>query len=59
MVEVEKHPLGREGWWRVIVRVPEDAEVGKLDDVLEIRTQVPGEEVTELEVRGEVLDVGR
>lgn len=58
-VDVEKHPLGREGWWRVVVSVPKDAEVGKLDDVLEIRTQVPGEEVTELEVRGEVLDVGR
>jgi len=59
VVEVEKHPLGREGWWRVVVRVPEDAAVGKLDDVLEIRTQVPGEETTELEVRGEVLDVAR
>jgi hypothetical protein len=58
-VHVEKHPMGREGWWRVVVEVPEDAEVGKLDDVLEIRTQVPGEETTELVVRGEVLDVGR
>jgi len=51
--------MKREGWWRVVVSVPKDAEVGKLDDVLEIRTQVPGEEITELEVRGEVLDVGR
>lgn len=58
-VEVEKHPLGREGWWRVVVSVPETAEPGKLDDVLEIHTAVPGEEVTEVEIRGEVLDVAR
>ncbi len=57
-VTVEKDPMGRAGWWRVVVVVPGDAEVGKLDDVLEIRTQVPGEEKTEIEVRGEVLDVG-
>jgi len=58
-VRVEERPLDREGWWRVVVEVPEDAEVGLLDDVLEIHTAVPGEEVTEVEVRGEVLDVAR
>jgi hypothetical protein len=58
-VEVEKNPMGREGWWRLVVAVPEDAAVGQIDDVVVIRSAVPGEEETEIEVRGEVLDVGR
>jgi Protein of unknown function (DUF1573) len=39
---------------RLRVTAPADAPAGSLDDVVELRTQVPGEEVTEIEVRGRV-----
>jgi hypothetical protein len=39
---------------RLRVTVPADAPLGPLDDVVELRTQVPGEEVTEIHVRGRV-----
>ena len=40
---------------RLKVTVPANAPEGLLDDVVELRTQVPGEEVTEIEVRGRVF----
>lgn len=42
--------------WRLLVIVPKTTPAGKLDDVIEIRTQVPGEEITEIEVRGRVFE---
>lgn len=41
---------------RLRVTVPADAPVGPLDDVIELRTEVPGEEVTEIQVRGRVFE---
>lgn len=58
-VEVEEHPLGRPGWWRLLVEVPEDAEVGEITDVIEVHSSVPGEETTEIAVRGEVMAIAR
>ena len=58
-VDVDKHPRGPDGWWRLALEVPDSADVGKLDDVIEVHTEVPGEEITEITVRGEVLDLGR
>jgi hypothetical protein len=40
---------------RLRVTIPADAPEGALDDVIELRTQVPGEEVTEIEVRGRIF----
>ncbi len=40
---------------RLRVTVPPNAPEGLLDDVVELRTQVPGEEITEIEVRGRVF----
>ena len=57
-VSMTKNPGGRSGWWEIKVEVPPDAPEGKIDDVLEIRTRVPGEEVTAIEVRGEVVTLG-
>lgn len=37
------------------VHVPADAPPGPLDDVIELRTEVPGEEVTEIDVRGRIF----
>jgi hypothetical protein len=45
---------GRPREWTVFVRVPADAKPGTLDDLLEIRTSVPDEPVTEIPVTGEV-----
>jgi hypothetical protein len=45
---------GRPSEWTVFVRVPGDHAPGKLDDLLEIRTAVPDEPVTEIPVTGEV-----
>jgi hypothetical protein len=57
-VSVTPNPGGRAGWWEVKVEVPADAPEGRIDDLLEIRTAVPGEEVTTIEVRGEVVALG-
>ncbi|MFV1958894.1 MAG: DUF1573 domain-containing protein [Planctomycetota bacterium] len=58
-VDVAPYPRGPKGWWRLNVEVPDDAKVGKIDDVIEVHSAVPGEEITEIRVRGEVLAVGR
>jgi hypothetical protein len=58
-VALEANANGREGWWRLVVTVGADAEPGKIDDVIEIHSAVPGEEITEVHVRGEVLEIGR
>ncbi len=42
--------------WRLTVIVPRTAPTGKIDDVVEIHTEVEGEEVTEIEVRGRVFE---
>jgi hypothetical protein len=42
--------------WILHLEVPPDAPPGALDDVVELRTSVKGEEVTELPVAGKVLE---
>jgi hypothetical protein len=37
------------------VTVPANAPAGSLDDIIELHTQVPGEEITEIGVRGRVF----
>ena len=45
----------KDGYWRLTGTVPADREVGRLDEeVIELHTGMPGEEVTILEVRGTV-----
>jgi hypothetical protein len=46
---------GRPAERRLLVEVPEDAPVGPLDDVIEIRTDAGGDEVTTVDVRGRVF----
>jgi hypothetical protein len=55
-VAVEPDPYHEEeGVWRLVGTVPEDVEAGSLDDeVIEIHTGIPGEEVTLVKVRGYV-----
>ena len=40
---------------KLVVTVPESAPAGSLDDVIELRTEVPGEELVTVEVRGRVF----
>jgi len=40
---------------RLRVSVPADAPVGSLDDVIELHTQVPGEELVTIQVRGRIF----
>jgi hypothetical protein len=56
-VQVEAIPdtENRPGEWMLQIRVPADAPKGKLEDVVEILTEVPGEESTEIRVRAEIL----
>ena len=56
-VEVEAVPDGddRPGWWTVNIVIPATAPAGKLADVIEVRTEVKGEEVTEIEVKAEIV----
>lgn len=55
-VEVKPDPyLAKDGYWKLIGTVPEGAPAGSLEgEVIEIRTGVPGEEVTEVRVLGRV-----
>ena len=55
-VEVMPDPfLAKDGYWKLIGTVPEAAAPGSLEDeVIEIHTGVPGEEVTEVHVLGKV-----
>jgi hypothetical protein len=46
---------GRPKEWTVLVTLPADAPPGKADDVVEVRTDVPDEPLTEVPVRAEVL----
>jgi hypothetical protein len=41
---------------RIKIVLPDDAPAGPLRDVIELRTEVPGEEVTEIEVRGRIFE---
>jgi hypothetical protein len=41
--------------WILHLRVPPDAEPGPIEDVVEVRTSVQGEELTELPVTGNVM----
>jgi hypothetical protein len=45
----------RPEWWVLQIEIPADAAKGKLEDVVEVLTEVPGEEVTEIKVRAEIL----
>lgn len=47
---------GRPEHYTLVVRLPENAPPGMLDDVVEIRTEVAGEAVTTVEVRGRVYE---
>lgn len=60
-VEVKPDPYhGKDGVWRLYGTVPEDAQPGSLDDeVIELHTEVEGEEVTVVKVRGYVRAVPR
>jgi hypothetical protein len=55
LVEVTREEKGPSPGWRVAVSVPKDAPPGKIDDVIDLTTDVPGEERIEVAVRGEVL----
>lgn len=59
-VKVEALPdtSGREGWWIVNITVPGDAAPGLLEDVVEIRSEVPQEPAAEVVVRAEVVKIG-
>jgi hypothetical protein len=54
-VRLDPDPMGGPGASLLVISVPADAAVGKFEDVVEVHTQVPGEEVTTIEVSGEVL----
>ena len=58
VVEAKPDPLhAKAGFWRLYGTVPADREVGRLDDeVIELHTGVPGEEVTLVKVRGTVRE---
>jgi hypothetical protein len=47
------------GRWVVTLSLPLDAPVGAFEDVVEVRTSVPGEEVVEIRVRGTVVEPPR
>ncbi len=55
-VEVEPDPYHKEkGYWKLSGRVPQETPVGSLDDeVIELHTGVPGEEITLIKVKGTV-----
>jgi hypothetical protein len=55
LVEVTREEKGPSPGWRVTASVPKDAPPGKIDDVIDLTTDVPGEERIEIAVRGEVL----
>ncbi len=54
-VEVVPEATGRVGYWTLNIVVPADAPKGKLEDVIEVLTNVPGEELTEVRVKAEVM----
>ena len=43
------------GQWTIEIRLPEATACGQVSDVVEVRTQVPGEEVSEIKVVGVVM----
>jgi hypothetical protein len=49
----------RPGTWRLVVTVPADAPVGKIDDAVILTTEVPGETEIEVGIEGEVLPSGK
>jgi hypothetical protein len=55
LVEAVPDAEDRPGWWILQIVVPPEAAKGKLEDVIEVVTEVPGEEVTEIKVRAEIL----
>jgi hypothetical protein len=55
LVDVVREEKGPTPGWKVVVTVPADAPPGKVDDVVELKTDVPGEETAEIQVVGEVL----
>ena len=56
LVEVKPDPfMAEQGYWKLIATVPADAAPGSLDEeVIELRTDMAGEELTVLAVRGSV-----
>ncbi len=56
-VQVEVAPDGsdRPGWWVVNVIVPASLPKGAVRDVVEVGTEVKGEELTEVQVKAEIL----
>lgn len=54
-VECLPDATGRPDHWTLNIVVPADSPLGRLEDVIEVRSAVPGEEVTEVKVRAEVM----
>jgi hypothetical protein len=54
-VECVPDATGRPEHWTLHVVVPAESPVGRLEDVVEVHTAVPGEELTEVKVRAEIM----
>jgi hypothetical protein len=54
-VEVLPDPTGRPGHYTLTIHLPPETAKGKVEDVVELTTGVPGEELTEIRVRAEVM----
>jgi len=54
-VAVKVAPSG--GEWLVTIRLPEDAPAGRFEDVVEIRSSLPGEPPAEVQVVGSVAEL--
>ena len=57
LVEVKVLPSGKE--WVVTIRVPENAPTGRIDDVVEVASAIPGEPPAEVKVVGSVAELGK
>lgn len=53
--KIERDPAMPEGNYRLVVSLPATAKPGSIDDVVEIHTEVKGEETVEIAVTGTVL----
>lgn len=53
--ELQPDATGRAGWYSLAISVPPGAALGPLSDTVEVLSSVPGEEVTAIAVRAEVL----
>jgi hypothetical protein len=56
-VEARAVPSGRE--WIVLIRLPPDAPAGRVEDVVDVVSSIPGEPPAEIVVSGEVLGAAK